>query len=85
MIEEKIQAQFCQIDRQTRVESKGEIMRVGAMAKAEGRAHESYLGEDVKRRTFIVRADAEMQKRVAAMNAILDNVGGDGQKLFRVA
>ncbi|GAB2234310.1 hypothetical protein Droror1_Dr00003557 [Drosera rotundifolia] len=51
-------------------------MRVGAMAKAEGRAHESNLGEDVKRRKFIVRADAEMQKRVAAMNAMLDNVGG---------
>lgn len=73
--EEQIQAQRRQTERE-KAEIERETIRVRAMAEAEGRAHEAKLGEDVRRRMLVERANAEREKWVAAINTAFDHIGG---------
>ncbi|KAJ6297745.1 hypothetical protein OIU76_018955 [Salix suchowensis] len=73
--EEQIQAQRRQTERE-KAEVERETIRVRAMAEAEGRAHEAKLAEDVNRRILKDRANAEMEKWVAAINTTFEHIGG---------
>ncbi|KAF2309255.1 hypothetical protein GH714_001392 [Hevea brasiliensis] len=73
--EEQIQAQQRQTERE-KAEIECETITVRAMAKAEGRAHEAKLAEDVNKRMLIDRANAEREKWVAAINTTFDHIGG---------
>ena len=73
--EEQIQAQRRQTERE-KAEVERETIRVRAIAEAEGRAHEAKLAEDVNRRILKDRANAEMEKWVAAINTTFEHVGG---------
>ncbi|KAH8518227.1 hypothetical protein H0E87_000162 [Populus deltoides] len=59
-----------------KAEVERETIRVRAMAEAEGRAHEAKLAEDVNRRILKDRANAEMEKWVAAINTTFEHIGG---------
>ncbi|XP_027361486.1 ATPase family AAA domain-containing protein 3-B-like [Abrus precatorius] len=73
--EEQIQAQRRQTERE-KAEIERETIRVRAMAEAEGRAHEARLGEEVKRRMLVDRANAEREKWIAAINTTFEHIGG---------
>ncbi|KAJ6887159.1 ATPase family AAA domain-containing protein 3-like [Populus alba x Populus x berolinensis] len=73
--EEQIQAQQRQTERE-KAEIERETIRVRAIAEAEGRAHEAKLAEDVNRRILKDRANAEMEKWVAAINTTFEHIGG---------
>ncbi|XP_076942423.1 uncharacterized protein LOC143612283 [Bidens hawaiensis] len=73
--EEQIQAQKRQTDRE-RADIDRETYRIKAMAKAEAKAHEAKLAEDVNKRMLIERANAEREKWVSAINTTFEHIGG---------
>lgn len=73
--EEQIQAQRRQTERE-KADIERETIRVRAMAEAEGRAHEAKLAEEVNRRLQSDRANAEIEKWVAAINTTFEHIGG---------
>ncbi|ONK71554.1 uncharacterized protein A4U43_C04F9830 [Asparagus officinalis] len=73
--EEQIQAQKRQTERE-KAEIERETIRVKSMAKAEARAHEAKLSEDVNRRMLVERANAEREKWISAINTTFEHIGG---------
>lgn len=73
--EEQIQAQKRQTEKE-RADIDRETYRIKAMAKAEAKAHEAKLAEDVNKRMLIERANAEREKWVSAINTTFEHIGG---------
>ncbi|KAL2921419.1 ATPase family AAA domain-containing protein 3 [Bienertia sinuspersici] len=73
--EEQIQAQRRQTEKE-KAEMERETLRVKAFAEAEARAREAELTEDVNRRLFVDRANAEREKWVSAINTTFEHIGG---------
>lgn len=73
--EEQIQRQRLETEK-AKADIERETLRVKLMAEAEGRAHEAKLSEEVNRRLFRDRADAEREKWVSAINTTFEHIGG---------
>lgn len=73
--EEEIQRTRLRTEQQ-KADLERETIRVKAMAEAEARAHETKLSEEVNTRMLGIRAKADMEKLVSAINTTFDHIGG---------